>query len=221
MNYGGRGLKRRRNTDKWDVTLTYKDPQTGEMVPTYHTVEATTRKKAEKARDELILELELKGPSVNTKQTLGEYLEDDLRYKEDARTVERTAVDKIEESFDINRTSISLITPRALSSSTQSGSNTNTERKNRGCGLRTFFSGRWGTTSPRQANGSTGNPNGRRSATTWSASTWACSQTAREPGAMMNTAAPALTSLPPSRRRLSTAIISHSLILLAAKTATN
>lgn len=70
MRYTSRGLKRRRGTDKWDVTLSHRDPLSGELVSTYHTVEGTTRKKAEKARDELILELELRGDAYNSKLTL-------------------------------------------------------------------------------------------------------------------------------------------------------
>jgi integrase len=40
MEYTSRGLKRRRNTDKWEVTLSHRDPLTGEQVPSYHTVAA-------------------------------------------------------------------------------------------------------------------------------------------------------------------------------------
>lgn len=42
MRYTSRGLRRRRNTDEWEVTLTHRDPVTGEQVSTYHTVEAKT-----------------------------------------------------------------------------------------------------------------------------------------------------------------------------------
>ncbi len=51
MRYTSRGLKRRRGTDKWDVTLSHRDPLSGDLVSIYHTVEGSTRKKAEKARD--------------------------------------------------------------------------------------------------------------------------------------------------------------------------
>ena len=47
MRYTSRGLRRSRGTDKWDVTLRHRDPLSGELVSTYHTVEARTRKKAE------------------------------------------------------------------------------------------------------------------------------------------------------------------------------
>jgi phosphomannomutase len=78
MRYTSRGLRRRRGSDKWDVTLTHRDPLSGDPVPTYHTVEAATRKKAERARDELILELERSGEACNSKLKLSEFLEKDL-----------------------------------------------------------------------------------------------------------------------------------------------
>ena len=61
MKYTSRGLKRRGDSDKWCVTLSPKDPLTGELVPSYHTVTARTEKQAMKRRDELILDLERKG----------------------------------------------------------------------------------------------------------------------------------------------------------------
>ena len=93
MRYTSRGLRRRRNSDKWDVTLSHRDPLTGELVSTYHSVEATTLRKAERARDELILELELKGDAYNSKLTLSEYLEKFIQYKEGGMQVERSTVD--------------------------------------------------------------------------------------------------------------------------------
>ena len=61
MQYTSRGMRRRRNTDKWEITLSHKDPITGEQVRSFHTIEAKTEKQAERKRDELILELERKG----------------------------------------------------------------------------------------------------------------------------------------------------------------
>ena len=75
MRYTSRGLRRSRGTDKWDVTLSHRDPLSGELVSTYHTVEARTRKKAERARDELILELERRGNAYSSKLTLAEFLD--------------------------------------------------------------------------------------------------------------------------------------------------
>ena len=64
MRRSTRGIRRRGNTDKWEVILTHKDPLTGELLPTYHTVEAATKKQAKKKRDELIVRLELESGAV-------------------------------------------------------------------------------------------------------------------------------------------------------------
>ena len=92
MEYTSRGLKRRRNTDKWEVTLSHRDPLTGEQVPSYHTVEAKTRKRAERARDELILDLERKGGAYTSKLTLAEFLDRFIDYKEEGRMVEQSTI---------------------------------------------------------------------------------------------------------------------------------
>lgn len=93
MRYTSRGLKRRRGTDKWDVTLSHRDPLSGGLVSTYHTVEGSTRKKAEKARDELILELERCGNAYNSKLTLSEFLDKFIAYKEGGMLVERSTAE--------------------------------------------------------------------------------------------------------------------------------
>ena len=93
MRYTSRGLRRRRGSDKWDVTLTHRDPLSGDPVPTYHTVEAATRKKAERARDELILELERSGEACNSKLKLAEFLEKFIDYKENVVLVEPSTID--------------------------------------------------------------------------------------------------------------------------------
>ncbi len=41
-----RTKKWQRDTDKWDVTLSHRDPLSGGLVSTHHTVEAKIRKKA-------------------------------------------------------------------------------------------------------------------------------------------------------------------------------
>ena len=92
MEYTSRGLKRRRNTDKWEVTLSHRDPLTGEQVPSYHTVEAKTRKRAEKARDELIRDLERKGGAYTSKLTLAEFLDRFIDYKEEGKMVEQSTI---------------------------------------------------------------------------------------------------------------------------------
>ena len=61
LTYTSRGLRRRRNSDRWEAVLSHTDPVTGEVVRTFHTVEGKTRRQAERARDALILELERKG----------------------------------------------------------------------------------------------------------------------------------------------------------------
>lgn len=92
MRYTSRGLRRRRNTDKWEVTLTHRDPVTGEQVSTYHTVEAKTEKQALRKRDELILELERKGGAAGSKATIEEFMAAFLDYKEKADTVELSTI---------------------------------------------------------------------------------------------------------------------------------
>ncbi|MBQ9041307.1 MAG: site-specific integrase [Eggerthellaceae bacterium] len=93
MRYSSRGLKRRRNTDKWDVTLSHRDPLTGKLVSTYHTVKATTKKRAEKARDELIIRLEANGDAYDSKMTLSDFLDSFIQYKEGVMQVERSTAD--------------------------------------------------------------------------------------------------------------------------------
>ena len=81
VEYASRGLRRRGDSDKWQVVLSHKDPLTGETVPSYHTVEAKTQRKAEKARDELILDLERRGAAYTSRLTLVEFLERFIQYK--------------------------------------------------------------------------------------------------------------------------------------------
>ncbi len=92
MEYASRGLRRRGDSDKWQVVLSHKDPLSGEIVPSYHTVEAKTQRKAEKARDELILDLERKGAAYTSRLTLVEFLERFIQYKEGGRTVEPSTI---------------------------------------------------------------------------------------------------------------------------------
>lgn len=92
MKYASRGLRRRRNTDQWEVTLTHTDPLTGEQLRSYHTVIGKTRRQAERARDELILEMELKGGAVGTSYTIREFMDAFLNYKEQSKTIERSTM---------------------------------------------------------------------------------------------------------------------------------
>ena len=95
MQYATRGLKRRLNTDKWEVVLSHRDPLTGKQVPSYHTVEGKTLRKAEKARDELILELERNGGAFASKVTFREFLDQFIEYKEEGGFVERSTINWI------------------------------------------------------------------------------------------------------------------------------
>ena len=92
MQYTSRGMRRRRNTDKWEITLSHKDPITGEQVRSFHTIEAKTEKQAERKRDELILELERKGAAAGSKMTVREFMSMFLDYKEKAAIVEASTI---------------------------------------------------------------------------------------------------------------------------------
>ena len=93
IKYTSRGLKPSHTKGKYDVTLSHKDPLTGELVPSYHTVEANTPKQAKKARDELIRKLEQKGAAYTSKTTLCEFLNQFISDKENKHLVERSTID--------------------------------------------------------------------------------------------------------------------------------
>ena len=40
LNYTTRSIRRRRNTDMWEISLSHTNPITGKQIRTYHTVEA-------------------------------------------------------------------------------------------------------------------------------------------------------------------------------------
>lgn len=88
MKYTSRSLRRRGDTDKWEAVLMHKDPLTGEPVRTFHTVEGKTERAARKARDELIMELELKGGAVGSTVTVKRFMDSFLAFKEASATVE-------------------------------------------------------------------------------------------------------------------------------------
>lgn len=92
MKYRSKGLRRRRNTDKWELRLVHDDPLTGDEVLSHHTVEGKTRKQAETARDELIVDLELKGYSVTSNITVRKFLADFLAFKESIKAIESSTV---------------------------------------------------------------------------------------------------------------------------------
>ena len=92
LTYTSRGLRRRRNSDRWEAVLSHADPVTGEVVRTFHTVEGKTRRQAERARDALILELERKGGAVGSSMSVREFMEQLLAYKEGSGTIEPSTV---------------------------------------------------------------------------------------------------------------------------------
>ena len=92
MKYTSRGLRRRGDSNKWQVTLSHKDPLTGESVPSYHTIEAKTEKQAQRKRDELILDLERNGAAYSSRKTLKEFLDQFIQYKEDGKLIERSTI---------------------------------------------------------------------------------------------------------------------------------
>lgn len=92
MKYTSRGLRRRGQTNQWEATISHKDPLTGEVIRSFYTVTGKTQKAAEKARDQLILDLELKGGAVNSTVTLQQYMEQFLAYKESSGTIESSTV---------------------------------------------------------------------------------------------------------------------------------
>ncbi len=92
LTYTSRGLRRRRNSDRWEAVLSHTDPVTGEVVRTFHTVEGKTRRQAERARDALILELERKGGAVGSSMSVRELMEQFLVYKEGSGTIEPSTV---------------------------------------------------------------------------------------------------------------------------------
>ena len=92
LNYTTRSIRRHGAKDMWEVTLSHKNPITGEVVRTYHKVEAKTKKQAERKRDELILDLERKGGALASGVTVREFLERFVDYKEESGTIEPSTV---------------------------------------------------------------------------------------------------------------------------------
>lgn len=92
MRYTSRGIRRRGEGNQWEVILSHKDPLTGEVVPTYHTITAKTKKAAEKARDELIVEMEIKGGAVSSSVTVQQFMDSFLAYKEASGTIEPSTI---------------------------------------------------------------------------------------------------------------------------------
>ena len=92
MRFTSRGIRQRGDTDKWEVTLSHRDPATGKQVRTFHTIEAKTLRQAEKKRDELILKLEMEGTAAGSRLLLVEFLNLFMDYKEKAAVIEASTV---------------------------------------------------------------------------------------------------------------------------------
>ena len=92
LKYTSRSLRRRRNTDQWECSLSHTDPLTGETVRTYHTLVAKTQRQAERARDALIVDLELRGGAVGGGVTVRDFMGAFLSYKEKSGTIEPSTV---------------------------------------------------------------------------------------------------------------------------------
>ncbi|WP_283171506.1 tyrosine-type recombinase/integrase [Curtanaerobium respiraculi] len=90
--YTSRSLRRRRNTDQWECSLSHTDPVTGEVVRTYHTLVAKTQRQAERARDALIVELELLGGASSSNVSLRDFMASFMRHKEGSGTIEPSTV---------------------------------------------------------------------------------------------------------------------------------
>ena len=92
LKYTSRSLRRRRNTDQWECSLSHTDPLTGETVRTYHTLVAKTQRQAERARDALIVDLELRSGAVGGGVTVRDFMGAFLSYKEKSSTIEPSTV---------------------------------------------------------------------------------------------------------------------------------
>lgn len=89
--YTSRSLRRRRNTDQWECSLSHTNPVTREVVRAYHTLVAKTQRQAERARDALIVELELwRASSSNV--SLRDFMASFILHKEDSGTIELSIV---------------------------------------------------------------------------------------------------------------------------------
>lgn len=91
MRYANRGL-RRRSGDKWEVVLTYTDPDTNKKQLTYHTVEAKTKPAAIRARDELRFKLEADEAAPTSSATVEKYMTEYIDRRQAGGTVEASTI---------------------------------------------------------------------------------------------------------------------------------
>lgn len=89
IEYSDRGLRRRRGTDKWEVTFSTYDTKTGETGNSYHTVEGSTETKAKKNRDILRDQLN-QDEAPHPDNTVSQFLDIHIRKKK--RKVEASTI---------------------------------------------------------------------------------------------------------------------------------
>ena len=90
MRYTSRGIRRRGEGNQWEVILSHKDPLTGEVVPTYHTITAKT-KKQRKAATSLMSKWKSRRrgkQQCNVQQFMTRF----LAYKEASGTIEPSTI---------------------------------------------------------------------------------------------------------------------------------
>lgn len=85
-------MRRRRDTDKWELRLIYKNAAGGDPVDRYYSIEAKTQKQAEKKRDELIVQLELEAEEESPRVTVEEYMDAYIKMREQSGTVEPSTI---------------------------------------------------------------------------------------------------------------------------------
>lgn len=88
MNYHNRSMRRRRNSDKWEVVFSHTDPLSGETVTSYHTVTSKTKNGTIQARDELRFKLENEGLGAGSSITVREYMKEYLEFRENEGRIE-------------------------------------------------------------------------------------------------------------------------------------
>lgn len=91
MKYRPKSL-RQRKSGTWECSLVHSNPITGETVRSYHTIEAKTRRGAERKRTELIVALEKSGLAADTDTTVAEYLDSYIDSREMSESLEPSTI---------------------------------------------------------------------------------------------------------------------------------
>lgn len=81
MEYTSRGLRRRGESNRWEVALSHINPITGLRTTTYHTVEGNTKIEAERNRNKLIKQLEKEGLGSTGNMTVNHIVKELLLHK--------------------------------------------------------------------------------------------------------------------------------------------